>query len=89
MSEVSCNWLRSARVVATRRIDHAAIDPNYSLTPGRPQSDRRTFYNETVQLNNIAIERFPGSVFAKCFGFSAADSFHFAHAGNATGSRNV
>jgi LemA protein len=52
-------------------------------------ADRRTFYNETVLLNNVAVERFPGSVFARCFGFSAADSFHFAQAGNARGHRDV
>lgn len=52
-------------------------------------ADRRTFYNDTVQLNNVAVERFPGSVFARCFGFSAADSFHFAQASNAAGSRDV
>ena len=52
-------------------------------------ADRRTFYNETVQLNNVAVERFPGSVFAKCFGFSAADSFHFTQANSAAGRRDV
>src|SRR5687767_5685668 len=36
-------------------------------------ADRRTFYNNTVQLNNVAVERFPGNLFARCFGFSQAD----------------
>jgi LemA protein len=40
-------------------------------------ADRRTFYNDTVQLNNVAVERFPGNLFAKGFGFSPADGFHF------------
>lgn len=40
-------------------------------------ADRRTFYNNTVQLNNVAVERFPGNLFAKHFGFAQADSFHF------------
>jgi LemA protein len=40
-------------------------------------ADRRTFYNVTVQLNNVAVERFPGNLLARCFGFSAADGFHF------------
>lgn len=52
-------------------------------------ADRRTFYNDTVQLNNVAIERFPGSVFARCFGFAIADSFNFAQASHLASTRNV
>jgi LemA protein len=51
-------------------------------------ADRRTFYNETVKLNNVAIERFPGNVFARLFGFSAAESFHFAQASTVIGGRD-
>jgi LemA protein len=44
-------------------------------------ADRRTFYNDVVQLNNVAVERFPGNLFARCFGFSQADGFHFVQPG--------
>jgi LemA protein len=52
-------------------------------------ADRRTFYNNTVQLNNVAVERFPGNLFARCFGFSAADDFHFAQPGELRAGRDV
>jgi LemA protein len=52
-------------------------------------ADRRTFYNNTVQLNNVAVERFPGNLFARCFGFSSADSFHFVQPSELRSSRDV
>lgn len=52
-------------------------------------ADRRTFYNNTVQLNNMAVERFPGNLFARCFGFSQADGFHFVQPGELKAGRNV
>jgi LemA protein len=52
-------------------------------------ADRRTFYNNTVQLNNVAIERFPGNLFARCFGFSSADSFNFVQPSELRASRDV
>lgn len=52
-------------------------------------ADRRTFYNNTVQLNNVAVERFPGNLFARCFGFSPADSFHFVQPGDPKVGRDV
>jgi LemA protein len=52
-------------------------------------ADRRTFYNNTVQLNNVAVERFPGNLFAKCFGFAPAEGFHFVQPGELKASRDV
>jgi LemA protein len=52
-------------------------------------ADRRTFYNNTVQLNNVAVERFPGNLFARCFGFSSADGFHFVQPRELRAGRDV
>lgn len=52
-------------------------------------ADRRTFYNNTVQLNNAAVERFPGNLFARCFGFSQADGFHFVQPSELKAGRDV
>jgi LemA protein len=52
-------------------------------------ADRRTFYNNTVQLNNVAVERFPGNLFARCFGFAQADGFHFVQPGELKAARDV
>jgi LemA protein len=52
-------------------------------------ADRRTFYNDVVQLNNVAVERFPGNLFARCFGFTQADGFHFVQPGELKAVRNV
>jgi len=52
-------------------------------------ADRRTFYNNTVQLNNVAVERFPGNLFARCFGFASADSFHFVQPAGLKAGRDV
>lgn len=40
-------------------------------------ADRREFYNESVNLNNIRIEQFPDSLIAGKFGFKAADLLEF------------
>jgi LemA protein len=48
-------------------------------------AERRTFYNATVELNNAAVERFPANLFARCFGFSQADSFDFVLPGELKG----
>ncbi len=40
-------------------------------------ADRREFYNESVNLNNIRIEQFPDNLIAGKFGFKAADLLEF------------
>ncbi len=40
-------------------------------------SDRREFYNESVNINNIGIEQFPDVVVARLFGFGARDLLEF------------
>lgn len=40
-------------------------------------ADRREFYNETVNINNIGIEQFPDIIVARLFGFGARDLLEF------------
>ncbi len=40
-------------------------------------SDRREFYNESVNINNIGIEQFPDVLVARIFGFGARDLLEF------------
>ena len=40
-------------------------------------ADRREFYNESVNINNVAIEQFPGVVVARLFTFKAFDLLKF------------
>lgn len=40
-------------------------------------ADRREFYNESVNLNNIRIEQFPDTLIARRFGFKAAELLEF------------
>jgi LemA protein len=40
-------------------------------------ADRREFYNETVNINNIDIEQFPDVIVARMLGFSARDLLEF------------
>ncbi len=40
-------------------------------------SDRREFYNESVNINNIGIEQFPDIIVARLFGFGARDLLEF------------
>lgn len=40
-------------------------------------ADRREFYNETVNLNNVRIEQFPDVVIARFFGFESAQVLEF------------
>ena len=40
-------------------------------------SDRREFYNESVNINNIGIEQFPDVVVARLFNFGARDLLEF------------
>jgi LemA protein len=40
-------------------------------------ADRREFYNESVNVNNVRIEQFPDSVIAGMFGFKAAQLLEF------------
>lgn len=40
-------------------------------------SDRREFYNESVNINNIGIEQFPDVIVARLFGFGARDLLEF------------
>lgn len=43
-------------------------------------ADRREFYNESVNLNNVRIEQFPAVFVAKHFGFKAATLLKFSDA---------
>jgi LemA protein len=40
-------------------------------------ADRREFYNESVNVNNVRIEQFPDSIIANAFAFRAATLLHF------------
>lgn len=40
-------------------------------------ADRREFYNESVNINNIGIEQFPDLAVARLFGFGARDLLEF------------
>ncbi len=40
-------------------------------------SDRREFYNESVNINNIGIEQFPDLIVARLLGFGARDLLEF------------
>ena len=41
-------------------------------------ADRREFYNESVNVNNVRIEQFPDSIFASMFGFKPAQLLEFS-----------
>ena len=41
-------------------------------------ADRREFYNESVNVNNVRIEQFPDSIIASLFHFKAATLLEFA-----------
>ena len=41
-------------------------------------ADRREFYNETVNLNNVRIEQFPDVIIARFFSFAAAQVLEFS-----------
>jgi LemA protein len=41
-------------------------------------ADRREFYNESVNINNVRIEQFPDSIVAGMFGFKAAALLEFS-----------
>jgi LemA protein len=41
-------------------------------------ADRREFYNDCVNINNVSIEQFPGVVVARIFNFKPADLLTFA-----------
>ncbi len=43
-------------------------------------ADRREFYNEAVNANNVRIEQFPDVVIANNFGFKAAELLEFTEA---------
>ena len=40
-------------------------------------ADRREFYNESVNINNVRIEQFPDAVIASAFGFKPAQLLEF------------
>ena len=40
-------------------------------------ADRREFYNESVNVNNVRIEQFPDSIIAGMFGFKSAQLLEF------------
>lgn len=41
-------------------------------------ADRREFYNDSVNINNVRIEQFPDLIVAKLFNFKAAELLRFA-----------
>jgi LemA protein len=41
-------------------------------------ADRREFYNESVNLNNVRIEQFPDVIFARMFGFGPRPLLQFS-----------
>lgn len=41
-------------------------------------ADRREFYNESVNINNVRIEQFPDAVIASMFGFKPAQLLEFS-----------
>ena len=41
-------------------------------------ADRREYYNESVNLNNVRIEQFPDVIVARWFGFNARDLLEFS-----------
>ena len=41
-------------------------------------ADRREFYNESVNVNNVRIEQFPDSIVAGTFSFKAAQLLEFS-----------
>ncbi len=43
-------------------------------------ADRREFYNESVNINNVAIEQFPGVLLARSFNFKSFELLKFAAA---------
>lgn len=46
-------------------------------------ADRREFYNESVNINNVRIEQFPSSIFAGIFSFKPFDLFKVSEADTA------
>jgi len=43
-------------------------------------ADRREFYNESVNINNVRIEQFPDNIIAKRFAFKSAELLEFDEA---------
>ena len=43
-------------------------------------ADRREFYNESVNINNVRVEQFPDTVVARLFGFGQFELLRFADA---------
>ena len=43
-------------------------------------SDRREFYNDSVNANNIRVEQFPDLIVARLFGFGLRDLLEFSEA---------
>jgi len=43
-------------------------------------ADRREYYNESVNLNNVRIEQFPDVIIAGRFGFKPFDLLEFSEA---------
>ena len=41
-------------------------------------ADRREFYNESVNINNVRVEQFPDTVVARLFGFGQFELLRFA-----------
>lgn len=42
-------------------------------------ADRREFYNESVNVNNVRVQQFPDLIVAKLFGFGCQQLLKFAH----------
>src|SRR5688572_20453002 len=47
-------------------------------------ADRREFYNESVNINNVRIEQFPDSIVAGTFNFKPAQLLEFSEIGRAS-----
>lgn len=41
-------------------------------------ADRREFYNESVNVNNVRVEQFPDVIFARLFGFKSFELLEFS-----------
>ena len=42
-------------------------------------ADRREFYNDSVNVNNVRVQQFPDLIVAKLFGFGMLNMLQFAH----------
>ena len=80
-----------ATIVAERRVPHDEADLAASIREllglgaelvivfgASAIADRREFYNDSVNINNVGIEQFPNLIIARLFGFKAFDLLKFS-----------